>query len=105
VGGSNVSCEGSVAACGLGHVAASREPHVTALLGVLDEQPQRLDASGTAGEERVAAQVEQAAVPAHAVQLPPPHLQHLGRCLDDGADVGLGEEGVLLPVVQARVHR
>ena len=57
------------------------------------------------GQERMHAQVEQALVVPHAVQLRPPQLQHLPRRLDHRPDIGFRQERVLLPVVQRPVHR
>jgi hypothetical protein len=53
----------------------------------------------------VEAEVEQAPVLPHRVELAAPEVEDLRRRLDDGADVRLGQEGVLLPVVEGPVHR
>src|SRR5919202_4458686 len=83
----------------LGDLEARAEPDVAGGEDGLDQRPQRLDAAGTAAEERVAGEQEQRAVAAHRPDLADPHLGDARRRLDDAPDVGARQERILLPVV------
>jgi hypothetical protein len=89
----------------LGDIAAAGEPYVAALKGVLDESAQCQHPARTTRKERVDTEIEQAAIVPHAIQLRAPHLGHLHWGFDHRTDVGIGQVGVLLPVVQGPVHR
>src|SRR6266705_2097871 len=66
----------------------------------LDQPLERAGPAGTAGQERVAGQRVRGADLVVGLEFEQPHLQRLGRALDDPGPDQVGQERVLLPVIE-----
>ena len=108
VGTSNLVCtKVSVQAhCACAAISASVVTHMPSMaLTPFDQLFQRNGLGGTTGNERVVGEDEAAAFEVVGLGFQAPHLEHLGRALDDPAAGDAGVEGVLLPVVERPVDR
>src|SRR4051794_10591278 len=88
-----------------GHIADRGDPDTTQGVHPVEEPVQHLRPGGAPGHERVAAQRESGAQSVHRLEFERPHLEHLGRALDHARTDEVGQERVLLPVVQPPPHR